>query len=113
MARRENVAHCADDEVRPKENPDTLPMVGVSVLRRSTALRHSAANCSELLAVRPVIEDQKADEEHDGKAPSQKIEVHRGDLVTAFNFLDDDGADQQGNRKASGQKIKVHRSHLR
>lgn len=63
--------------------------------------------------MRPVIEDQKADEEHDGKAPSQKIEVHRGDLVTAFNFLDDDGADQQGNRKASGQKIKVHRSHLR
>lgn len=78
---------------RAKENPGALPMAGVSVLRRSTALRHSAANCSGLLAVRPVVENQKADEERDGKAPSQKIEVHRGDLVTAFNFLDDDGAD--------------------
>ena len=40
------------------------------------ALRHSAANCSGLLAVRPVVEDQKADEERDGKAPGQKVEIH-------------------------------------
>lgn len=83
VARRENVAHCADGEVRPKGNPDTLPMVGASVLRRSMALRHSAVNCSELLAVRPVIEDQKADEERDGKAPGQEIKIHRSHLLGA------------------------------
>lgn len=86
---------------RPKENPDTLPMVGVSVLRRSMALRHSAANCSGLLAVRPVVEDQKADEERDGKASRQKVEIHGSGLVTAFDFLNDDGADDKGDGYAS------------
>ena len=71
VIRRENVAQCADNEVLAgKRKPRRLTDAGVSVLRRSTALRHSAANCSGLLAVRPVVENQKADEERDGKAPS-------------------------------------------
>lgn len=86
---------------RPKENPDTLPMVGVSVLRRSTALRHSAANCSGLLAVRPMVEDEETDEERDGKASRQKVEIHGSELVTAFDFLNDDGADDKGDGYAS------------
>lgn len=69
MTRRENVAHCADDEVlADKRKPRGRPRFGVSVLRRSMALRHSAANCSGLLAVRPVVEKEKADEKRDGKA---------------------------------------------
>lgn len=86
---------------RSKENPDTLPMVGVSVLRRSTALRHSAANCSGLLAVRPMVEDEETDEERDGKASRQKVEIHGSELVTAFDFLNDDGADDKGDGYAS------------
>ena len=85
---------------RPKENPDTLPMVGASVLRRSMALRHSAANCSGLLAVRPVVEEEKADEERDGKTSREEIEIHCG-LVTAFDFLNDDGANDKGDGYAS------------
>ena len=85
---------------RPKENPDTLPMVGVSALRCSMALRHSAANCSGLLAVRPAVEEEKADEERDGKASRKEIEIHCG-LVAAFNFLDDDGANDKGDGDAS------------
>lgn len=46
---------------RPKENPDTLPMVGASVLGRSMALRHSAANCSGLLAAFDLFDDDGAD----------------------------------------------------
>ena len=65
------------------------------------ALRHSAANCSGLLAVRPVVEDQKADEERDGKASRQKVEIHGSELVTAFDFFDDDGANDKGDGDAS------------
>lgn len=76
-------------------------MVGVSVLRCSMALRHSAANCSGLLAVRPVVKNEKADEECNGKASRQKVEIHGSELVTAFDFLNDDGADDKGDGYAS------------
>ena len=64
LIRREDVAHWR----RPKEKPDTLPMVGVSVLRRSMALRHSAANCSGLLATFDLFNDDGADDKGDGDA---------------------------------------------
>lgn len=53
---------------RSKENPDTLPMVGVSVLRRSMALRHSERDCSGLLAAFDLFNDDGADDKGDGDA---------------------------------------------
>ena len=74
MARRENVAHCADGEVQAGKRKPRRLTDGRGF--GAQALRHSEANCSGLLAVRPVVEDQKADEERDGKAPGQKVEIH-------------------------------------
>ena len=59
---------------RPKENPDTLPMVGASALGRSMALRHSERDCSGLLAAFNLFDDDDgADDKGDGKASRQKI----------------------------------------
>ena len=35
----------------------------------------------------------------------QKVEIHGGGLVTAFDFLNDDGANDKGDGKAPRQKI--------
>lgn len=53
-----------------------------------------------LFAVRPMVEDEKADEKGDGQTSRKEIEIHCG-LVAAFNFLDDDGADNKGDGDAS------------
>ena len=76
-------------------------MVGASALGRSMALRHSERDCSGLLAVCPVVEDEETDEERDGKASRQKVEIHGSGLVTAFDLLNDDGADDKGDGYAS------------
>lgn len=68
------------------------------------ALRHSEANYSGLLAVRPMVEDEETDEERDGQTSRKEIEIHCG-LVTAFDFLNDDGADDKSDGKAPRQKI--------
>ena len=90
---------------RPKENPDTLPMVGASALGRSMALRHSERDCSGLLATFDLFNDDGAQKQRKTDAPRQKVEIHGGGLVTAFDFLNDDGADDKGDGKASRQKI--------
>ena len=72
--------------MRPKENPDGGNLRG---------------EVCGLLAVRPMVEDEETDEERDGKAPRQKVEIHDSELVTAFDFLNDDGADDKGDGYAS------------
>ena len=64
-------------------------------------LRHSEGDCSGLLAVRPMVEDEETDEERDGKASRQKVEIHGSELVTAFDFFDDDGGNDKGDGDAS------------
>ena len=58
---------------RPKENPDTLPMIGASALGRSMALRHSERDCSGLLAAFDLFDDDGAQNKGDGNASRQKI----------------------------------------
>ena len=72
------------------------------------ALRHSVANCSGLLAVRPMVEDEETDEERDGKASRQKVEIHGSGLVAAFDFLNDDGAQEQRKSDAPCNKVEIH-----
>lgn len=50
--------------------------------------------------MRPMVEDEKADEKGDGQTSRKEIEIHCS-LVAAFNFLDDDGADNKGDGDAS------------
>ena len=76
-------------------------MVGASVLGRSMALRHSAANCSGLLAAFNLLDDDGAQKQRKTDAPRQKVEIHGSGLVTAFDFLNDDGADDKGDGDAS------------
>ena len=55
----------------PKRKPRHLTDgrgFGARALGRSMALRHSERDCSGLLAVRPVVKNEKADEECNGKA---------------------------------------------
>lgn len=48
-----------------------------------------------------MVEDEETDEERDGKASRQKVEIHGSELVTAFDFFDDDGANDKGDGDAS------------
>ena len=71
------------------------------------ALRHSEANYSGLLAVRPMVEDEETDEERDGQTSRKEIEIHCG-LVAAFDFLNDDGAQEQRKSDAPCNKVEIH-----
>lgn len=71
--------------MRPKENPDGGNLRG---------------EVCGLLAVRPMVEDEKADEKGDGQTSRKEIEIHCG-LVAAFDFFDDDGANDKGDGDAS------------
>lgn len=49
--------------------------------------------------------DDGAQKQRKTDAPRQKVEIHGGGLVTAFDFLNDDGANDKGDGKAPRQKI--------
>lgn len=77
----------------------------LATAKRKPRRRKPSGRWKRLFAVRPVVEDEETDEERDGKAPRQKVEIHSSELVTAFDLLDDDGADDKGDGKAPRQKI--------
>ena len=68
--------------------------------KRKPRRRKPSGRWKRLFAVRPVVEEEKADEERDGKTSREEIEIHCG-LVTAFDFLNDDGANDKGDGYAS------------
>ena len=60
-----------------------------------------------LAAVRPMVEDEKADEKDNGQTSRKEIEIHCG-LATAFDFLNDDGAQEQRKSDAPCNKVEIH-----